>query len=96
MIYIFFSSSKYLILFYFPQLFLAFQNGRYTAIVSIILLAITNHVNGGRMRTILNNVLVQDDSLPECSTTFQRLQDEERLAHSPYPPDMKGSWVSQE
>ena len=46
---------------------------------------------------LMNNLLDElDDSLPECSAAFRRVQDAERAAHSPYPPDIKGSWVSQE
>jgi hypothetical protein len=37
-----------------------------------------------------------DQSIPECSAAFQRIQDQERLAYAPYPPDFKGTWVSQE
>ncbi len=45
---------------------------------------------------LMNNLLELDESLPECSNAFRRVQEGERLAHATYPPDIKGQWVSQE
>jgi len=43
-----------------------------------------------------SNMLADDDSLNECDASLQRLRDRERHTHAPYPPDFKGSWVSQQ
>ena len=45
---------------------------------------------------LMNNLLELDESLPECSAAFRRVQEGERSAHASYPPDIKGLWVSQE
>ncbi|XP_046438475.1 protein APCDD1-like [Daphnia pulex] len=46
---------------------------------------------------LMNNLLLElDESLPECSSAFRRVQHGERSAHASYPPDIKGLWVSQE
>lgn len=44
----------------------------------------------------MNNLLELDESMPECSAAFRRVQQGERDAHSSYPPDLRGLWVSQE
>ena len=43
-----------------------------------------------------SNLLADDDSLDGCDASLQRLRDRERHTHAPYPPDFKGSWVSQQ
>lgn len=45
---------------------------------------------------LINNLLDIDESMPECSAAFRRVQRGERDAHSSYPPDLRGLWVSQE
>ena len=64
------------------------------ALVSLMLFIM--QVGGNRMENVLNNLLAQDDSMTECSAAFHKVQENERLSYAPYPPDMKGSWVSQE
>ncbi|KAI9557447.1 hypothetical protein GHT06_017275 [Daphnia sinensis] len=57
-----------------------------------------NRVDNNPSSSILmNNLLLElDESLPECSAAFRRVQHGERSAHASYPPDIKGLWVSQE
>lgn len=57
-----------------------------------------NRVDNNPSSSILmNNLLLElDESLPECSAAFRRVQNGERSALASYPPDIKGLWVSQE
>jgi hypothetical protein len=55
------------------------------------------HHNDAASSILMNNLLLElDESLPECSAAFRRVQSGERSAHASYPPDIKGLWVSQE
>lgn len=68
----------------------------------LVVLAVCS-VSGNRSRPrtrpddiFMNSLLELDESMPECSAAFRRVQQGERDAHSSYPPDLRGLWVSQE
>jgi hypothetical protein len=91
------------------QFFFFHLTGRLAAVLlltlAVGLMEASASVGGGHHRPaplpskilLMNNLLDElDDSLPQCSAAFRRVQEGERAAHSSYPPDVKGSWVSQE
>ena len=72
--------------------------GWWAMLVLLTTLTLARRADSQRDQSIsmLNHLLEEDQSLDECSTALERVRHLERRTFAPYPPDIKGSWVSQQ